>query len=284
MSNSGNPAALGTSFFQRSGRTWLWLSIVAGLLAAIGNVAGLRVPSIYAKLTPAFLPQAYAQDIANLGVGAPAMIVLAVLSLRGSLRAYLLWLGVVIFTVYNYFIYAFSVPFGPLFFLWVAVLGLCLYALIGGTVSARHEAIRARFTRPGRVRALAWVLIVACALFALVWLSEDVPAWMGGHTPASVAQMGIPTNPVHVLDLAFFLPAGFLTGVMLLRGVPLGYTLVSALVVFMILTGIPILLTPPVQAAIGQIAAWGVFLPIGTITVVLAVLLAWLVASVRPRE
>ncbi len=284
MSNFGSHGAPATSFLQAYGRIWLWLSIVAACLGAIGSVVGLLVPLIYAKLTAAFLPQAYAQDVGNLAIAAPAIIILAALSLRGSLRAYLLWLGVVIFTVYNYVIYAFSVPFGPLFFLWVAVLGLCIYSLIGGVASARHEAIRARFGSPGRVRTLGWVLIVACVLFALLWLSEDIPALIGGHTPASVAQTGLPTNPVHVLDLGFFLPAGILTGVMLLRGRPLGYTLVAALVVFMILTGIPILLTPPVQAVIGQIPGWSVFLPIGTLTAVLVVLLAWLLASVRAPE
>jgi hypothetical protein len=45
---------------------------------------------------------------------------------------------VLAFTVYNYVIYAFSVPFGPLSPLWLAVLGMSLYALIGGIASADH--------------------------------------------------------------------------------------------------------------------------------------------------
>ncbi len=78
---------------------WLWLSIAAALLAIAGNIVALSVSSIYASLTPAFWPQALAQDIADLGIVAPAWLILAVLALRGSLRAYLLWLGVLIFTV-----------------------------------------------------------------------------------------------------------------------------------------------------------------------------------------
>jgi hypothetical protein len=38
---------------------------------------------------------------------------------------------------YNYAIYAFSVHFGPLFLVWVAVLGLALFALIGGLTALR---------------------------------------------------------------------------------------------------------------------------------------------------
>ena len=83
-----------------------------------------------------------AQDIADLSVAAPAWLILAALALRGSLRAYLLWLGVLAFTIYNYVIYMFSVPFGPLFLLWIAVFALSLYAVIGGVSSADHEAVR----------------------------------------------------------------------------------------------------------------------------------------------
>ena len=57
--------------FYSSG-LWLWLSIGAALLAITGSVIGLLVPGIYASLTPAFLPQALAQDIANLATVSPA--------------------------------------------------------------------------------------------------------------------------------------------------------------------------------------------------------------------
>jgi len=53
---------------SRSVAVWLWLSMVAALLAVAGNIIALTVNSIYAGLTPAFLPQALAQDIANLTV------------------------------------------------------------------------------------------------------------------------------------------------------------------------------------------------------------------------
>ena len=121
---------------------------------------GLSVPSIYARLTPVFLPQAIAQDIANVALASPAILILAILGLRGSLRADLLWLGVLIFTVYNYVIYSFSVPFGSLFLLWVAVLGMWIYALIGGVASAEHQAIQASYTSRRAVVVIAWVLIV----------------------------------------------------------------------------------------------------------------------------
>ncbi len=264
--------------------TWLWLSIAAALLAVMGSVIGLTAAPIYAGLTPIFLPQALAQDIANLTIASPALIILAALALRGSLRAYVLWLGVVTFTAYNYVIYTFSIPFGPLFLLWVAVLGMCIYTLIGGITAIDHRAAAARFASLRAVNVIAWILIVTAVLFSLLWLSEDVPALLAGSTPQSLADMALPTNPVHILDLGFFLPAVIATGVMLLKRKPLAYTLAPAFIVFLILTGVPILLTPIVQTMRGETGAWGVVMPIGTLTVILLATLVWLVSTIRPAH
>ena len=261
--------------------SWLWLSIAAALLAVAGSVIGLTVDRIYADLTPAFLPQALAQDVANLALASPALLILAALALRGSLRAYLLWLGVVTFTVYNYVIYTFAIPFGPLFLLWVAVLGMCIFALIGGVTAVDAGAVAARYTSRRAVTVVAWVLIATAVLFGLLWLSEDVPALLAGVRPQSLTDIGVPTNPVHILDLAFFLPAAIATGVLLLKRNPFAYTIAPAFLIFLVLTGAPILITPVVQAVRGETASWGVVAPIGALTVALLGVLVWLLRTIR---
>lgn len=267
----------------RDAAVWLWLSVGAAVLAIAGSVTSLAVPRIYAGLTPAFLPQALAQDIVNLAVAAPAMLILAGLALRGSVRAYLLWLGVLTFTVYNYVIYTFSIPFGALFLPWVGVLGLCLFALIGGVAAADHDRVATCFVNRRAVVVVAWSLMVVAVLFGLLWLSEDLPALLAGVVPQSVREMAVPTNPVHILDLAFFLPATLVTGVQLLRRKAFTFTVAPAFLVFLILTGGPILVTPFVQAARGETAAWGVLAPIGTLTVAMIGLLTWLLTSMRTQ-
>jgi hypothetical protein len=266
-------------FISTGAPVWLWLSIAAVILALVGNIISLSVKSIYAGLTPVFFPQALAQDIANLAIVAPIWLILAVLSLRGSLRAYLSWLGVLSFTVYNYVIYTFSIPFGPLFLLWVAVFGMSLYALIGGIAAVNHDVVKSHFTSTPAIKVVAWFLIITAILFTFLWLSEDVPALLSGHRPQSLVDMALPTNPVHILDLAFFLPAVMLTGIMLLKRKPLAYTLAPSAIIFLILTGVPILITPLVQSVRGEVAAWGVVGPIGTLTVISVGLLVWLLST-----
>ncbi len=107
--------------------------MAAALLAAVGSVIGLVAPHrIDGGETAALGDAATAQDIVNLTLVAPLLILLAAGARRGSIRAYLTLFGALAFTVYNYAIYAFSIHFGPLFLLWTAVLGLSLFALIGG--------------------------------------------------------------------------------------------------------------------------------------------------------
>jgi hypothetical protein len=263
---------------------WLWLSIVAALLAIAGSIISLSVKGIYAGLTPAFLPQALAQDIANLAIVSPMWLIVAVLALRGSLRAYLLWLGVLTFTVYNYVIYTFSVPFGALFLLWVAVFGMCIYSLIGGVATVDHKVVESCFGSRRAIQVVAWFLIFTAILFGFLWLSEDIPALLSNTRPQSLVDLELPTNPVHILDLGFFLPAVIATGVMLIKRKSPAYTLAPPFIVFLILTGIPILITPVVQSVRGEAAAWGVVAPIGTLTVLLSGLLIWLLSTMRPQE
>lgn len=242
-------------FSSPTSAIWLWLSIVAALLAIAGSIISLSVKSIYVGLTSVFLPQALAQDIANLAIVSPLWLILAVLALRGSLRAYLLWLGVLTFTVYNYVIYTFSIPFGSLFLLWVTVFGMCVYSLIGGVTAVDHKVVESSFVSRSAIQVVAWFLIITAVLFSFLWLSEDIPALLSNTRPQSLVDTALPTNPVHILDLGFFLPAVIATGVMLIKRMSLAYTLAPSLIVFLILTGIPILITPVVQSVRGEIAA-----------------------------
>ena len=259
---------------------WLWLSLTAALLAAAGSGAGLWASdSIYDKETVALADASAAQDIVNLVLVAPSMAALAVSASRGSLRAYLCWLGFLAFAVYNYAIYTFSIHFGPLFLVWVAVLGLSLFALIGGLLTLDSTAVKAWFA--GRATPMAaWFLIVVAALIVLLWLSEILPDLLAGDPSSSASDWNIPTNPVHVLDLAFFLPALCATGILLLRRHPVGYATAAGQLTWIALTCLPILVTPLVANARGHEPGWAVMLPISILCILTLVVLVLLLRQV----
>jgi hypothetical protein len=246
---------------------WIGLSVAAAALAAAGNVVALLdVDRVYGTDYPALTDQAIAQDLTDLLVVAPLLVVAAVLALRGSARATVAWLGALAFTGYNYVIYTLSVHFGPLFLLWVAVLGLAGYALIGGLATLDPQVVGRGLAGTPRRSASAFLIGIA-ALFAVLWLSDIIAALATGVAPASVTELGVPTNAVHVLDLAVFLPAAVLAGVQLLRRRATGRVLAPVLLAFLTLTGLPILVTPVVTGLRGGVADWAVAAPIGLITV-----------------
>lgn len=247
---------------QHLPRVWAGLSAGAALLAIASSVVGLlAADSIYGHETSALDNAAAAQDLVNVVLVGPLLLVLAVRAYRGSVRSWLCWLGCLSFTVYNYAIYAVSIHFGPLFLTWIMVLGLSLFALLGGLAALEPSVLRARFAgRP--VRLPGWFLIVVAVLFALLWLSEIVPDLLAGRLSTSATVWDVPTNPVHVLDLAFFLPAACLTGVLLLRHHWLGYGTVTGQLVWIELTCLPILVTPFVASLRGDEPGWAVMAPI----------------------
>lgn len=269
---------------DRDPRPWLRLSVAAAALSAAGNLVALRdVERFYGAETDSLVDQAIAQDLVNLCFVAPVMAFLAWRGLRNSLASYLVWLGFLTFTVYNYAIYSFSIQFGPLFLLWVAVLGMATFSLIGGANALVTNGI-ANALGNRKERTAAIFLLVMAAAFALLWLSEVVPAAVQGETPESVLEVALPTNPVHVLDLAFFLPAVAIVGWSLLQRRPLGYSAAPAMLVFLALTGLPIIVTVYVADDRGHEPAWQLLPPIGVITLVSAILTWVMVHDLRLRR
>lgn len=204
---------------------WLWLSVLLAVLAFIGSLIGIVFEdAVYGQETPNWAAQAVGQDVANL-IAFPVLVLLALAARRGSLRAYLAWAGLVAYSVYTYAIYAFTVHFGPLFLLWVVVLGLSIYTLIGGVTRLDPARVRASFRGQAPVRSTAGLLIAIGVLFGALWLSEIIPATLAGTIPPALADTGLVANPVHVLDLAVLLPAAVLAGVLVAKRRALGYLL-----------------------------------------------------------
>jgi hypothetical protein len=195
---------------MRSSRLATFAAWPLAVLLAVLSVGGL-VSSAYAHETPEWTAQAVGQDWFDLLVAAPWIAVCGYMARRGSYRWSVLLAGAYAYTVYEMFIYAFGIHFNALFLVYCATLGIAGFALvaIGIELSRRRpDPIDARGAH------LAGGLLVAMgAVFGLMWLAEDVPALIRNTAPQSLAETGLFTNPVHVLDLAFVLPLHILAGV-----------------------------------------------------------------------
>jgi len=252
----------------------LWLTIPISVLLAIATGSELLIDGLL-RGEPYFVSQAIGQDIVTLGVALPALVAGAVLTSRGSERARLVWLGTLTYLVYTYVIYAFHVRFNPLFLVYVALLGCSLYALIGGLATTEFATVQARFSGKTPVRVVSIFLAIVAVLFYFSWLGEVIPASISGEVPQSVTQNGTPSNGVHVLDMAWILPASALTAVWLWQKRALAYTLAGVLLTFFSLLALAIMAMMISMSLYAQIVASGmaaVFGVVATISLCLMVL------------
>jgi hypothetical protein len=249
---------------------WLWLSAPIVALGIPGSLAGIFVDRIYAHETTNWETQATGQDIANLVV-LGALAVLAHIAARGSATALLAWAGTVVCTAYTYVIYAFAVHFGPLFLLYVAVLGLAVWALIGFFATVDPERVRAAYDAGQPTRFVSTFLVVVAGAFALLWLGQDLPAMLSGEPSRELRDTGLPTNPVHVLDLAFFLPTTLVAGILLRRGAAWGRVLAPVVLTAMAGISLGIVALVVLAATRGQEASLVVAAVMAALGVVQAV-------------
>ncbi len=222
-------------------RAVAWMSVLLAVLVGVTGWAGLFRPGTYERETRDWATQAIGGDAVNLFLVVPLLLVSGLLLRRGPVAARLLWLGAVGYLLYNFLIYCFAVHFNALFLVYCAVLGVSFYGFIVGILQVPLSAVATR----RRSRLPAWstaaVFLFMAVATSAQWLREIVAALRSGTPPPSATSLGMPVNPVWVLDLCFLLPALAVTAVLLLRGRPLGTLLAPVLLTVLALIGCELL-------------------------------------------
>lgn len=211
---------------------------LAGLVCAV-SIPGLMVRAVYSKEAPNWYAQAVAQDGFDLFFVVPALLVTSFYA-RTKNSAFLLWGGVVAYCAYTFVIYCFAIHFNMLFVLYCLALGVSVYALgyflkCVAILPPYHES-----GDHGALRSVAYYLMIVAGAFYLLWLAEVIPASFRNTPPEVLAEAGLITNPVHVLDLSVCLPGLFLVGFLALRKMPFALSLIPAALAFTILMDLTI--------------------------------------------
>ena len=190
------------------------LAAIATFLAAGAALAGLAVPGLYVD-APNWVQQAQGTDLATLFLAVPVLIVGLWTASRGSAAGRLAVVAGLLYLVYNYAIFAFSVAMNPLTAVHIAIFGLSLWSLLlaGRSAVDGAEAVTERLNR----RAAGGLLVGVGAMFGLLWLGADRATRRPASCRRTSSRPDISSNPVYALDLAFFLPLCALAGVGLLR-------------------------------------------------------------------
>jgi hypothetical protein len=135
--------------------------------------------------------------------GAPALAVAYQRARSDSLVASAWATGATAYLVYNAVLLLFATPFNRAFPLYEAMLGLGIWTL-AGQVSGIW--VRAQRLAPRAQRWAAGFVLGVVLLNVTAWSSTIVPALLSDDPRSMLAGTGLTTNPVHVQDLAFWLP------------------------------------------------------------------------------
>lgn len=203
-------------------------SLLITALICLTSWQGLFSSGMYDGETELWAAQARGQDLINLYI-VPFYILSALLITPKRNYFAGIWTGISCYFIYTFLIYCFDIRFNQLFLLYVSILGLTCYSL-GFFLYTRRD----NYTPPKKISFLHQLtggyMIFTAVLFAGLWLADILPATLRNQTPENLETL--PTNPVHVLDLAIVLPRIFIGGILLIRNHKPGYFLAPVILTF----------------------------------------------------
>jgi hypothetical protein len=232
-----------------------------------GRTVQIYGQGLYHYDTVASAAQEQGQDAVTLFLGIPVLVLSLVLYRRGSLRGRLLLTGTLAYFLYTYASMAFYTAYNNLFLVYVALFSAGLFGFVLAFTSIDLQVLPAHFSPRLPHRGVAGFLFAVGVFLLVSWLGLIVPPLLQGRVPAQLESTT--TLVIQVLDLGIIVPVAFLSGVLLLRRVPLGYLLaatvlikfltlgaaVTAMVVGQLLAGVPL--------GIGDVAGFPILTLIG---------------------
>jgi hypothetical protein len=217
------------------------LSLILMVFVAIVAIFGGFVEGTYERDNPSMATQAMGQDLINLFIVVPLLIITLIYMIRGSRVATLIFGGIVAYILYSYIIYSFGIYFNNLFLLYSITLGCSLYLFILYLISIYEQDIAGWFKDEVPAKSTGIYFILIALMFYVLWLKDIIPANLNNTIPESVSAYNLLVNPVHVIDLAIALPGLLITSYLLIKGKKLGYVLTPMFLVFTILLALALI-------------------------------------------
>jgi hypothetical protein len=212
-------------------RTATVLTFVVIAAATVASIGGLAVHGLYTDDSAWATAALRGGDLVTLVLVVPGLIAATLFARRGSVRARLIWGGLLGYGVYNFAFYVFGAAFNDLFLAHVVAFSASIFALIAWASELDARAIAARFDAHTPRRAVAVLLLAIAAVFATLWTTFSIAYAVTGHLTLGAATLpGM--HLVFALDLSLMAPSMAIGGVWLWRRLPWGSVLATALCVF----------------------------------------------------
>ncbi len=219
----------------------VYLTILLSLLLTIVSFSGGFIESTYQKEVLSLGVQGIGQDIFDLFIVVPLLLLSMFFTIKGKRTAIIIFAGTVFYIMYSFFIYSFGIHFNTLFIFYCFTLGSSFYLFIMLIIEIIHSEIGSRFEDNTPSVLTASFLLLIAVLFYFLWFSEIIPAVISNSAPKSVSSYNLLVNPVHVLDLSFVLPGLIITSILLIKKRKAGFIFAPVLLIFTILLSLALI-------------------------------------------
>ena len=209
------------------------LSLICAVLVAVSAFTGLIVEGVYRE-PDAVAAMFRAYDLVALAIIAPALVATHLPILRRSVRAMLVWIGLLAYMVYHSAMYLFGTGFNDLFLAHVAVFSLSILAFGLALADLDATAIARHFSDSTPERWIGGILLALAFILAAFWSTPSVLFVVTGELPEEASELIAPiviTRLGWALDLALLVPAYALAGLLLWRRAAWGYLLATAVLI-----------------------------------------------------
>jgi hypothetical protein len=205
------------------------LSVIVAALAALASGVGLFA-DVYrnnALTTLAFR----GNDMVTLIVGVPILVVAIIAARRGSVRGLLVWMGMLVYMVYNYVFYLYAAAFSALFLPYVALVALSMYALIFALPRIDAQAVSETFRERTPARLIAGYMAFFGALLGFLWIMKSAEFIVTGVVPEDITKTGHVTGVVYATDLVLLVPALIVGALLLWSRKPWGFLAATTMMI-----------------------------------------------------
>ena len=198
------------------------LSIIVIVLAVIASFGGIVANNIYRdnEMVKAVW---LGNDIVTLFIVIPVMIGALFFTLRHSLKAQLIWMGMLWYMVYNYIFYMYGTAFNKFFLLYVLIFTLSIYALILALMKIDLKSLKQKMSSKIPVKWISSYMLFFAIMIGGLWIAQSLSFVFTDVVPVGITQTGHLSGVVFATDLSLLVSPLIVGAVLLLKREVWGY-------------------------------------------------------------
>ncbi len=197
-----------------------------------GKTIEIYGKGIYQHMSSDVAIQGIAQDYVTLFIGIPLLLASLWGFRRNSIKCHFLLSGTLGYFFVTYLFYTAMGMYNILFLGWVVLLGCSFFGLFASLISTDISKVKEYFNAKTPTKFVGGFLIFCSVSIALLWLSIVLPPLIDGTIyPESLQHFT--TLIVQGFDLGLLLPISFISGLLLIKGEPLGYLAATTYIGFL---------------------------------------------------